>query len=299
MVNRKGFTLLEVLIAMTIMAFLSLYTAESIRRGVQTKVKIQSKIDQQAALLDALSIISKDVQTAFNYRDINIIAYNNAQKARQKRDLEKKNNPKKPDDDGNPGDPPKPPTPNPADAANDAEKYKLKEEVILTQFIGSENELHFTSLSHLRRKKNDPTSDQAEVGYFTKKCKGRMDKKQSSDCLWRRISPHIDDDVTKGGSEIVLLENVEEFRLRYLGPQREKEWVKNWKSDKNGDDITKDHFPYAVEITLSVKDPKKEKSTLSMTAIAPIRFSNNPVEKDENNNSETNSSAEGTGDENN
>jgi hypothetical protein len=88
----------------------------------------------------------------------------------------------------------------------------------------------------------------------------------------------IDDDLTKGGQETVLLENVEKFELRYLGPGKEKEWVPQWISTERGDALTKGKFPFAVEITIEVQDKSSNSKDkpLRMTIVAAIRNPNNP-----------------------
>jgi hypothetical protein len=156
----------------------------------------------------------------------------------------------------------------------------------LTAFIADAESIHFTSLSNVRLYRDVPESEQMEVGYFTRQCRSRKPKKGqdsagSSLCLVRRTSPNIDEDVTQGGTEVVLVENVQEFKLRYFGPQRE-DWIETWKTGKNGDAISKENFPYAVEISLAVHDKSDPKSKpVSMVLVAPIRFPNNPPKKKE------------------
>src|SRR5262249_31609314 len=97
----------------------------------------------------------------------------------------------------------------------------------------------------------------------------------------------IDDDLTKGGEDTVLLENVEKFELRYLGPKHEKEWVDTWLTNERGDATTKGVFPYAVEVTIEVLDNNKEKDKpLRMTMVAAISNPNNrpPTQSQDHNN---------------
>ena len=279
--SQKGFTLLEIIIAVTILAFLSIYTAESIQRATSSKRKIQGRIDSESEVRDALKIMGRDIRLAFNYRDINTKLHNDAQAARQKRDNKKKN-PTTANGQTNPGTTGTTTTnANANTTTQQAPKtYELKKETIVTQFQGSAQALHFTSLSNIRRLKDAQTSDQAEIGYFLKSCRARLKKSDSSECLWRRVSQVIDEDVEKGGTETVLLENVESFKLRYIGPEREKEWVDLWKTGEGSDDLTKGVFPYAVEVSLKVKNKNKEKSrTVAMTMVAPLRFPNNEKKK--------------------
>jgi hypothetical protein len=98
------------------------------------------------------------------------------------------------------------------------------------------------------------------------------------------VSNYLHEDITREGQETVLLENVTEFKLRYLGPGKEEEWINQWYSNEKGDAVTKDKFPYAVEITLAVKDTssKAKDKNLRMTIVAAIRNPNNPKEDEKN-----------------
>ena len=176
---------------------------------MRSKAKIQRMVGQSGLLRDTLRVIQKDINRAFHYYDINIDLYNESQKERiqncEKRFRSSSSRP--------------PPKPNPCQKLR--AEFKRRRQKNLTQFQGDENTFHFTSLSHIRPKKNSKFSRQSEVGYFVKSCKGRLNKKVSSDCLWRRINPIIDDEVSEGGQEMVLLENISEFKLRYLGREKE------------------------------------------------------------------------------
>lgn len=270
----RGFTLIEVVISMMILAFLSLFTVQAIQRALKMKTKVQRDIDKNSMVRDALRIFDRDVNMAFNYRDINIQLYNMAQKQRQKAAQTPQPNVATPTT--TPGAPTTPTTP--AAQTYDPNRYKLIVEKIQTQFLGEPNELSFTTLSNIRMTEDSPISSQAEIGYRIKGCRRRTTQEQSSKCLWRRVSNYIHDDITKEGTETVLLENVTDFKLRYLGPGRDGEWVDTWLTDDRGDDQTKNKFPYAVEMTIEVKDPdpKAKDKTLRMTTVASIRNPNNP-----------------------
>jgi len=281
MANPRGFTLLEVIIAMMIMAFLSLFTVEAIQRALKTKTKVQKEIDKNATLRDALRIMERDINMAFNYRDINLELHNQTQDARQKKSKKayvpdsklsaEENAKKKAEHEAAQA----------AASTSDGERFKKKEEKIATQFIGESEAIDFTSLSNIRMSEEQKISSQAEIGYKIKSCRRRSTQEQSSKCLWRRVSNYIHEDITKAGEETVLLENVTEFKLRYLGPGKDDEWVDQWiTSDKGGDDTTKNKFPYAVEITLAVKDTTTDAKdkVLRMTAVAAIRNPNNKKE---------------------
>jgi prepilin-type N-terminal cleavage/methylation domain-containing protein len=283
--SRRGFTLIEVVVSVAILAFISIFTVQAIQRALGTRGKIQHDVDKNSTLRDALRVMERDVNMAFNYTDVNTLLYNQAQDERLKAAQQKTQQPNTPQ----PGAPPLTPQQQflqaqQQAAANDpnlAQKYKKKEVKIWTKFIGKKDEMDFTSLSNVRLTEDAKTSSQAEIGYYIKPCRRRSTQEQSSKCLWRRVSNYIHDDITKFGDSTVLLENVSDFKLRYLGPGKDLDWEDAWSSDAGmgADDTTKGKFPYAVEITIEQKDPdpKAKDKALRMTLVAAIRNPNNPV----------------------
>lgn len=278
--SQSGMTLMEVMIATAILAVIAAYTAETVQRAVKSKIKVEGDIDRKSTVRDALRIIERDVNLAFHYRDIGVQLYNISEKERLER-LKKGGKSSEPPkgDPPPPGEPP-PPPPSPTEPAK---PFKPKKQKIFTHFMGEENRMDFTTLNYARIREDDRSSDQAEIGYFLRDCRNRYDKKKSSQCLWRRIDPLIDDDVTKGGTETVLLEHVLRFELRYLGPGKEEDWTKQWKTNKGGDANSENNFPYAVEITLEYHNKTNpSEKPVSMTLVAAVRFPNNPTKEEKN-----------------
>lgn len=278
-----GFTLLEILISTVILVFISIFVARTINRGLEAKTKIQRDIDRTVALRETLSLMSRDIQLAFHYRDINVELYNAALAEGCKGTGTPPTDPPPPPPP--PGTPPPPPKPARLSAEVCAAK---KQQKIKTEFIGESEKLNFATLSNIRTQRDQQTSDQAEVGYELKDCRIAAAKSQSSSkCLWRRTSPVLDDKPLEGGASGVLLENVKSLSFRYLGPGENVEWVQTWRTDGEAgsagtDSKTAGKFPLAVEITLEIEDrnvtPPKE---IGMTIVAPIRDTNNPPPKTE------------------
>ncbi|MCB0355574.1 MAG: prepilin-type N-terminal cleavage/methylation domain-containing protein [Bdellovibrionales bacterium] len=284
-----GFTLLEIIISVAILAFISVFTASSIQNAIKYKAKTINKIEETAYIQDALKVMAEDIRTAFNYKDINIELFNLAQDERKKRAEEKnkkkndtnKKTEKKPGEEENEGegeskDEQKQDPQTQTEVKKESQKnFEKKEEKTITYFLGENEKLSFTCLCNSRSIENDPFSDQAEISYYIQDCRGRLDKRQRSRCLWRRISPVIDSDLEEGGTARVLLENVESLKFQYIGPDSEEEWLKTWMSNESGDAISKNKFPYAVEISLEVKPDKENAKPIAMTIVAPISFPNN------------------------
>ena len=258
----RGFTLLEILIATVIMSFISIFTARMIQQGVRARKKIETQIDRTTSLHDALALMRQDIEKAFNYHDINIEIYNEAQQENQQTPQNRQM--------AQPGQMNNQPPP----AATTPQQYAPKQEPIYTRFLGSSHKLNFTSLNNYRSRRNIQESDQCEIGYYVAKCTSLEDPDIDMDCLWRRVSPYIDDDITEGGHATPILEDVKSIKFRYLGIGHEKEWTDSWNSF-NGEQVTKGHFPMAVEVTVTIydrrTDPPRE---VAMTIVASPRFLN-------------------------
>lgn len=262
----SGFTLLEVLIALTILAVLSVLTTQAIRSALKNREWLSADIDRDARLADAVRIISNDLRKAFHHRDIFTKMYNEI--------VAPSPPPAGQTTAGNSGTNPNQPPAGPTPISLGTPKPIPPE---LTGFSGSANAVHFTALSNVRTLRDIPESAQAKIGYYLSSCRSRAEKKSSGgSCLMRSITPVLDDDLTKPGSETVLAENVEEFKLRYFASEKD-EPVEAWRSGKDGDSLTKDRFPDAVEFTLTLHDKSDPKDkTVTATVLVALDFPNNP-----------------------
>jgi general secretion pathway protein J len=246
--SKKGFTLLEVIIAVTILAIISTFTAMSIQRSSRFKTKIEEDLSEYAAARDTLVIMTRDINQAFHWIDIG-------------EEIKKKLTA----DAQAAGKPPPFPTPNPQNNNNSNIPTEK-----LTSFVGSPDSLYMTTLSHQRTVAETPESEQAKIGYFIKSVKSVKDQKDTK-ALIRSVATVLDDDVTKGGKETVLLENVKSLKFKYLGGDN-KEWIDTWKSTQLDDSRTANKFPTAVQIDLVTGKDKRE---FKLSTIAAIHMPNN------------------------
>lgn len=247
--SKNGFTLIEVLIVLIILAVLATLTAQTIQRSTAVKSKIQRNIDQTSALRNALAVMERDINLAFNYRDPNREVQAAIKKSKQSK--QDPNNPS-PTEEEKPA-PPK-----------------------LTQFQGTGQTLSFTSLAGVRMYPDVQESEQMEVSYSLRACKSFFDPQKTMQCLFRRTSPIIDEKLDEGGEEVAILENVTLFRLRYFGTGKSEDWVETWKTGEGADDVTRNTFPNAVEITLETEENNKK---VKMLTVAELRFPNNEEKK--------------------
>ncbi|MFS4460281.1 type II secretion system protein GspJ [Bdellovibrio sp. HCB2-146] len=270
--NKRGFTLIEVMITITILGTLTVLVAQTIQQAIKSKVKVQGQVDDASRMRDAVRLIERDINLAYHYRDI---------EKELEQILKKKNNPNQGQNPNpNPGGFVPPTDPDAIGSqTNTGERREVPRRDPETHFVGSNEKLNFVTMNNARTVRDTRQADFVEVGYELKDCKSLKENGGNSKCIWRRTSPYVDLDVEKGGTEIVLLENVTEFKFRYIGKGKQ-DWNENWRSDSQGDGVTKGKFPTAVELSLTMtkKEGTREKK-YSVQVIAPIHFPNNPEDK--------------------
>ncbi|MCE3010991.1 MAG: GspJ family type II secretion system protein [Proteobacteria bacterium] len=285
--NKKGFTLLEIMIVLAIMATLAVLAAQSLQQSVNSKIKVQKNIDEMSRVRDALKIIEKDINLAFHYRDLeqemNILI-------REKRKtLCLGQTSGSTTTTLQPGTPP--PTPSGATATNKCPPLDTngctgpedplckKSEARLsptTEFKGNEHEISFATLNSGRTSEGIAQADYLKVGYSVRNCKPPGQTEMSTRCLLRRSSSWLEGDITRGGEETILLSNIEEFSLRYLG-QGSQDWISEWDSAQ-GDAVSKGKYPDLVEISLTTAEGEGDrKKKISMQIVAQVRFTNPPT----------------------
>lgn len=272
MKHNRGFTMIELMITITILGTLTMLTAQAIQQAVKAKVKLQDQIDDVSRMRDGLRLLERDINLAYHYRDVE----------KELEQLMKKKNNNSSNQNGTIPDGTIPGGIPGGQITNDMHEQPEQREVPRrdpeTHFVGNNDSINFVTMNNARTVRNTKQADFIEVGYALRDCKSLREGGGSSKCLWRRSSPYVDLDVTKGGDEVALLENVSEFKLRYMGKGKQ-DWANDWRTDAQGDAATKGKFPQAVEISLTVEKKTAGKSKkYSMQLIVPIHFPNNPEE---------------------
>lgn len=268
----RGFTLLELVIVMGLLAFLTINIALNIDNAFKARSRIQVKLEDFSQMRDSLRIMERDFNLAFHYRDLE-----EEFRAALKKAQTGTRPPTTPPPGTPPGFTPPPPTqpPTPEDpAVAQAEQLRKQNRVDpTTQFLGSESKVDFVTANTARMVYGQAQADFIEVGYELKSCR-RPGADRNTNCLVRRESTAVEGKVEEGGSENVLLEDVSEFRLRYFG-QGKQDWNTEWNSEAS-DGATKGNYPQAVEISLTIERGEEgKKRKVSMQIVAAVRFPNN------------------------
>lgn len=263
--NTAGFTLIEVILAITILSTMAILSTQAISRALKARTKIQAEVDDVSALRDSMRMIRTDLNMAFHHQDFEQEINDLASK--------KTGTTSTPQNANFQGQQYQQPQQNQTQS-----QRQTKRGDPTTQFSGDDEKMNFVTMNNGRTNTASVQADFIEVGYSLKDCKN-LSTQKTSRCLHRRVQSVLDDDVTTGGNEIVMLENVSEFKLRYIGANKQ-DWVKSWKSTKDSPDGgTIGKFPDAVEVTLAVeREMDGKKRTYDMQFVIPIHNPNN-IEK--------------------
>lgn len=188
--NKKGFTLIEVLVSVGILAMIMGSVFQSTRQTLDSKERIEKRdaIYHQGRV--ALRKITDDLSMSFLIKSPAERAAAAAVTGMATAEV--------------------PTRPRP-----------------ITFFIGEDrgerDEVRFTTLSNIRLFKNAKQSDQARVRYSVS---ASPDDPQMIN-LVRTFSPHLNENDTVEGSSFVMAENIREFSIEYYD-LRKQEWERTW-----------------------------------------------------------------------
>ncbi|HET9598757.1 MAG TPA: type II secretion system protein GspJ [Anaeromyxobacteraceae bacterium] len=150
--------------------------------------------------------------------------------------------------------------------SNDYDRKRYREP--LTLFVGkdrgNEDDLLFTTMSHVRLRRDAKESDQAVLEYTLESDPDHAGER----ALFRREKAHLDDQPDRGGARAVVCEHVTTFDVQYWDWKRQ-EWARDWASnspDRNGT------LPTRVKVRLGVKMPDgKEQIYETQARVALLR----------------------------
>ncbi len=246
-----------------------LLTTQAITRGLRARTKIQAEVDDVSALRDSMRIIKTDINMGFHHRDFENEILQLASKGAAP------NGGIVPGVSGNQNAPPSAAAPTAGVSTLPPRQTKRSDPV--TDFVGNDNTMNFVTLNSGRLSSAVTQADFVEVGYALKSC-NNLTTGKASNCLYRRIQNIIDEDVKAGGNETVMLENVTEFKLRYIADTKQ-DWVSAWDSRRSSIDAgARGRFPESVEVSLTIeREFEKKTRTYSMQFVIPVHFPNNPA----------------------
>jgi type II secretory pathway pseudopilin PulG len=231
---KSAFTLLEILLVLVLLSFLSYSVYFSVKMTTKAKESVESRTETLQEFRSAFGILERDLRNAYYVTPEDYGWF-----------------PRKPildkDSGLNNGEiPPAPQKPLP-----------------LTVFQGKENTLLLSTRTHQRLSANAPENEEHFVFYTIKN--GGLIRSESKRAISKSDRENSDD-----FRSFILIEKVVSLKFTYWSP-RQAQWISEWDSDKNE---MLNQVPEAVKIEIrftpefeSEKGGKKSKELTLVTAI--------------------------------
>jgi general secretion pathway protein J len=203
--SQAGFTMIEVLIAVGLLAGMSILVWTSVSSMFQARDIFTKRAERDLIVRNAMSRITNEIAAAYMAG---------------------------PENGGEqlPGE-----ALDPAQLTEEM-KQRSTQEAFQFGFIGKDDRLDFTSFAHVRTRDDEPAGHHAEIGYEIRSQRG--DDGRLVRQLVRREDTTLDADITRGGKSFVLLPELSKLKLSYwdagavqVGSVKEVaqgRWVSDW-----------------------------------------------------------------------
>lgn len=142
-----------------------------------------------------------------------------------------------------------------------------------TGFLGDDERVDFTSMGYVRMFRNEKVGDQSEISYYLKDM--RNEDGEFDTFLVRREQAPINDDFTKGGTILPLLDHVLSFKLQYWDDEKAElavgndGWVDSWDTEHSD---YEGRLPSRVKIEIEIEDPMGGEEPMLVTTQAQIHL---------------------------
>ncbi|MGM0558344.1 MAG: type II secretion system protein GspJ [Myxococcota bacterium] len=242
--QEAGFTLIEVLVAVSIMASLTAVMWISVSSMFQTRDVVTERFERYQIMRVSMDRISRELASAY------LAGPEHGGEEIPGEEEDQRTGLQGGEQDGEE-----------AGGLNQRDQ----DDIVQYGMIGREDEISFTAFAHVRTVEGELASRHAEISYFLER--RRSDEGELVNSLMRREDVTPDDDIEDGGEVYTMIPNVEEIEFEYWdpGPVRlgtkeevaeEGKWKDQW-------DTTKSEFagrmPTRMRITVTLP-PENERS---------------------------------------
>lgn len=238
----QGFTLIEMMIALTILAFISVGVYETTSRTFEMRAKLESEGDFYNSVRGALDIVRRDIIMMYTPQ---LAALPGSVAQRQVL---------------NAGD-----TFDPGRATAFWGQLVNRFNIRMSRFQGDESKISFISNDHIRLYRESQESEFAKIVIALEEDKSPHDtEKAVGKALVRHEDPRaFIDDGRDSDTEIkyTLLTRVKDLKFRYLDGEKDQ-WAPRWDSDHPD---TKDKFPALIELSIEVIPPPPQPPTATLS----------------------------------
>lgn len=215
--SQKGFTLVEVLLSVSILASLSALMGLAMSNVFESRAYFESRFERFQITRNAMNRMVAEISSTYLAGP----QHGGKELPGEEADLDELK-----EDDGR--------------------TAQARREPIQFGLIGKEDRIDFTSFAHVRLQDNERAGRHSEISYFVRRERdddtGRLVQR-----LMRREDTTYDDNITKGGVIYVMIPEIKEIEFSYWDPGKvqigsaeeiaEGRWVKDWdttRSDHSG-----------------------------------------------------------------
>lgn len=142
-----------------------------------------------------------------------------------------------------------------------------------TGFLGTSDRVDFTSMGYVRMFRDEKVGDQSEISYYLKDMRNQDGEIETY--LVRREQAPINDDFTRGGTILPLLDHVLNFKLSYWDDSKaeltlgDDGWVDDWDTEHSD---YKNRLPSRVRIEIEIEDPLGSDQPMIVSTQAEIHL---------------------------
>ena len=153
---------------------------------------------------------------------------------------------------------------------DDSEQTEIRYQ---TGFLGTNERVDFTSMGYVRMFKDEKVGDQSEISYYIRKM--RNEDGDLETYLVRREQAPINDDFTRGGTILPLLDHVLSFKLQYWDDDKadvaagSDGWVDEWDTEHSD---YQDRLPSRIKIEIEIEDPMGGEKPMLISTQAQIHL---------------------------
>lgn len=254
MPRSRGFTLLEVMVAIGLMGIIMSLVWSTTSQSLRTKDRIEGRDQLFHSGEIALRKISDDISVAF----LTTAAAANSGASTTGGTTSSTT-----------AAPPLTPSPTLSTPTTAAPLTDLFKTFFIGEDRGDQDAIRFSSLSHIRLVKDSKEADQCRIAY-------EMIPDPEDTHLFnlvRREEPWLDMTTDVKADPLTLAEGVSKFNIEYYDDKR-GDWVKEWSTEKVD---WKDKLPFAVRITIEFPDPDDEKKTVPISTAVVLPLAAGPI----------------------
>jgi len=252
--SHKGFTLIEVLIAMMILAFISLGIFQAIRQSYHIRDVLLAESEFYHSVRLAMNVMDKDISLLYSPK---IILKKDTNSNSTAQPIPEPGLPPSGDPNANPNNTAAT-GPTLADAIAHGERYRGTEYwtsvvdptgIRLSRFIGKENSMNFITASHVRMYKGIKESVFAKVSYSVENNPDTNPEIAGKLMLLKTVSTNAfnyEEDNDPSLKKYKILSGIKSIHFKYYQLQKDV-WHKSWDTDSAD---YKDIYPDLIQVVI-------------------------------------------------